>query len=69
MRLSRAVLAPMLAAGAGAIVTVASKASLGAGASGVAYMTSKHAGLGLIKHIACFYGPRGCAPMRCCPAR
>jgi NAD(P)-dependent dehydrogenase (short-subunit alcohol dehydrogenase family) len=59
MRLSRAVLAPMLAAGQGAIVTVASKASLGAGASGVAYTTSKHAVLGLVKHIACFYGPQG----------
>jgi NAD(P)-dependent dehydrogenase (short-subunit alcohol dehydrogenase family) len=40
-------------------VTVASKASLGAGASGVAYTTSKNAVIGLVKHIACFYGPQG----------
>lgn len=59
MRLSRAVLPSMLEAGKGAIVTVASKASLGAGASGVAYTTSKHGVIGLVKSIAYFYGPRG----------
>jgi NAD(P)-dependent dehydrogenase (short-subunit alcohol dehydrogenase family) len=59
MRLSRAVLPLMLEAGGGAIVTVASKASLGAGAAGVAYTTSKHAVIGLVKRIAYFYGPQG----------
>jgi len=59
MRLSRAVIPLMLEAGGGAIVTVASKASLGAGAAGVAYTTSKHAVIGLVKSIAYFYGPRG----------
>jgi NAD(P)-dependent dehydrogenase (short-subunit alcohol dehydrogenase family) len=59
MRLSRAVLPVMLEAGGGSIVTVASKASLGAGASGVAYTTSKHAVIGLVKSIAYFYGPKG----------
>lgn len=59
MRLSRAVLSLMLDAGGGAIVTVASKASLGAGAAGVAYTTSKHAVIGLVKSIAYFYGPKG----------
>jgi NAD(P)-dependent dehydrogenase (short-subunit alcohol dehydrogenase family) len=49
----------MLEAGGGSIVTVASKASLGAGASGVAYTTSKHAVIGLVKSIAYFYGPKG----------
>ncbi|HEX6263037.1 MAG TPA: SDR family oxidoreductase, partial [Actinomycetota bacterium] len=59
MRLSRAVLPSMLEAGGGSIVTVASKASLGAGASGVAYAASKHGVIGLVKSIAYFYGPRG----------
>lgn len=59
MRLSRAVLPIMLEAGGGAIVTVASKASLGAGAAGAAYTTSKHAVVGLVRSIAYFYGPRG----------
>ncbi len=55
MRLSRAVLPVMQATGGGSIVTVASKASLGAGASGVAYTTSKHAVIGLVKSIAYYY--------------
>ena len=59
MRLSRAVLPAMLEAGKGAIVTVASEASLGAGAAGVAYTTSKHGVIGLVRSIAYFYGPRG----------
>lgn len=59
MRLSRAVLPLMLEAGGGAIVTVASEASLGAGAAGVAYTTSKHAVIGLVRSIAYFYGPKG----------
>ncbi len=59
MRLSRAVLPLMLDAGGGAIVTVASKASLGAGAAGIAYTTSKHAVIGLVKSVAYFYGPKG----------
>jgi NAD(P)-dependent dehydrogenase (short-subunit alcohol dehydrogenase family) len=59
MRLSRAVLPGMVERGGGAIVTVASKASVGAGASGIAYATSKHAVIGLVKSIAYFYGPQG----------
>jgi len=59
MRLTRAVLPIMEAAGHGAIVTVASKASLGAGAAGVAYTTSKHAVIGLIKSVAYYYGNKG----------
>lgn len=57
MRLTRAVLPVMQAAGGGAVVTVASEASLGAGASGVAYTTSKHGVIGLVRHVAFFYGP------------
>lgn len=59
MRLSRAVLPRMEKQGGGSIVTVASKASLGAGAAGTAYTTSKHAVIGLVKSIAYYYGPKG----------
>lgn len=59
MRLSRAVVRKMEQQGGGAIVTVASKASVGAGAAGVAYTASKHGVIGLVKHIAYFYGPKG----------
>ena len=59
MRMTRAVLPGMVDAGGGAVVTVASKASLGAGASGVAYTSSKHGVIGLVKHVAYFYGPKG----------
>jgi NAD(P)-dependent dehydrogenase (short-subunit alcohol dehydrogenase family) len=59
MRLTRAVLPLMQAAGGGAIVTVASKSSHSAGAAGVAYTSSKHGVAGLVKHVAYFYGPQG----------
>lgn len=59
MRLTRAVLPMMQEAGHGAIVTVASEASLGAGAAGAAYTTSKHGVIGLVRHVAFFYGPSG----------
>lgn len=59
MRLTRAVLPGMQAAGGGAIVTTASEASLRAGASGAAYTTSKHAVIGLVRHVAYYYGPAG----------
>ena len=58
MRLTRAVLPVLELAGGGAIVTVASEASIGAGAAGVAYTTSKHAVIGLVKSVAYFYGPK-----------
>jgi len=59
MRLSRACVQKMEPQGKGAIVTVASKASVGAGASGTAYTTSKHGVIGLVKSIAYFYGSKG----------
>lgn len=59
MRLTRAVLPIMQTAGRGAIVTVASEASLGAGAAGAAYTVSKHGVIGLVRHVAFFYGPSG----------
>lgn len=59
MRLSRACVRVMEQQGHGAIVTVASKASVGAGASGVAYTASKHGVIGLVKSISYYYGPKG----------
>lgn len=59
MRLTRAALPVMQAGGGGSVVTVASEASLGAGASGVAYASSKHGVLGLVRHVAFYYGPAG----------
>lgn len=59
MRLTRAVLPGMIDRGAGVVVTVASEASLRAGVSGAAYAASKHGVLGLVKHVAFFYGPKG----------
>lgn len=59
MRLTRAVLPLMQEAGAGSVVTVASEASLRGGSAGVAYTCSKHAVIGLVQHVAYFYGPFG----------
>ncbi|WP_030176671.1 MULTISPECIES: SDR family oxidoreductase [Actinomycetes] len=59
MRVSRAALRLMLAGEGGSIVTVGSRASLGAGPAGVAYATTKHGVLGLVKSIAWYYGPEG----------
>lgn len=59
MKLSRAVLPKMLAAGKGSIVNVGSEASLKASAAGAAYTTSKHAVVGLTKSLAFMYGPSG----------
>lgn len=59
MRVSRAMLPLMRAAGSGAFVNVASKASISGGASGVSYAASNHGLLGLTRHVAYFYGPDG----------
>lgn len=59
MRLTRAVLPLMTAAGSGTIVNVASEASLRAGASGTAYTVSKHGMLGLTRSTALFYKGAG----------
>ena len=59
MRLSRAAIPIFEAQGAGVFVTVGSRASLGGGAAGTAYATSKHAVIGLVKSIAYLYGPKG----------
>lgn len=67
MRLTRAVLPGMLEAGRGAIVNVASEASLRASASGAAYTSSKHGLIGLTRSTAVFYGPSGIRCNAVCP--
>ncbi|SDB86377.1 NAD(P)-dependent dehydrogenase, short-chain alcohol dehydrogenase family [Raineyella antarctica] len=59
MRLIRAALPLMLAAGAGSIVNTASEAGLRGSAAGVAYTASKHAVVGLTKSTAVFYRSKG----------
>lgn len=59
MRLTRAALPVMLVAGGGAIVNVASEASLRGSAAGVAYTGSKHAPVVFTKSTAFMYGPKG----------
>jgi NAD(P)-dependent dehydrogenase (short-subunit alcohol dehydrogenase family) len=59
MRMTRAVLPLMLAAGRGSIVNVSSEAGLRASASGAAYTASKHAVNGLTKSVAVFYRDNG----------
>lgn len=67
MRLTRAVLPGMVDRGGGAVITVASKGALSAGAAGVAYTASKHGVIGLVKHVAWFYGPQGVRSNAVCP--
>lgn len=59
MKLMRAVVPAMLAAGQGSIVNVASEAALRGSAAGAAYTASKHAVAGLTKSSAFMYGPSG----------
>lgn len=59
MRLTRAVLPLMIAAGSGTIVNVASEAALRGSTAGAAYTSSKHAIAGFTKSIAFFHGPQG----------
>jgi len=58
-RLARRVLPSMVERGSGAIVNIASVASLAAGAGGAAYTASKHGLLGLTRSLALEYGPKG----------
>jgi NAD(P)-dependent dehydrogenase (short-subunit alcohol dehydrogenase family) len=59
LRLMRAVLPGMIAAGAGSIVNVASVASVRGGAAGAAYTASKHGLVGLTTNTAFMYAPKG----------
>jgi NAD(P)-dependent dehydrogenase (short-subunit alcohol dehydrogenase family) len=57
----------MLEQGGGAIVNTASAAALAGGRGGAAYTVSKHGLLGLTRHIAWFYGPKGIRANAICP--
>ncbi|MFG1609538.1 SDR family NAD(P)-dependent oxidoreductase [Actinoplanes sp. NPDC049265] len=59
MRLTRAVLPVMIAAGEGAIVNVASEAALRSSVAGAAYTASKHALVGFTGSVAFYHGPQG----------
>jgi NAD(P)-dependent dehydrogenase (short-subunit alcohol dehydrogenase family) len=67
MRLCRAVIPLMSGRGGGAIVNIASVAGLGGGGAGAAYTASKHASIGLTRHIAFTYGPQGIRCNVVCP--
>ena len=56
---SKHAVAHMLNNGGGVILNTASIAGLRGGRAGLAYTVSKHALIGLTKHIASFYGDRG----------
>jgi NAD(P)-dependent dehydrogenase (short-subunit alcohol dehydrogenase family) len=59
MRLMRAALPLMVAAGRGAIVNIASEAGLRGSAAGFAYTTSKHAVIGMTRSAAFMYAKDG----------
>lgn len=59
MRLTRAVLPLMLAAGSGSIINVASEAGLRGSSAGAAYTASKHAVIGYTKSTSFMYAPKG----------
>jgi NAD(P)-dependent dehydrogenase (short-subunit alcohol dehydrogenase family) len=63
----RAALRHMLPAGAGRIVNVASVGGLVGMADGASYTTSKHAVIGLTKHLGCFYAKNGIGVNAVCP--
>lgn len=59
MKLTRAVLPRMIAAGRGSIVNVSSEAGLRGSSAGTAYTTAKHAVIGLTRSVSFFYGALG----------
>ncbi len=67
MRICRAVIPLMTERGGGSIVNVASVAGLGGSGAGVSYIASKHAAIGLARHIAYTYGPQGIRCNVVCP--
>jgi NAD(P)-dependent dehydrogenase (short-subunit alcohol dehydrogenase family) len=67
MRLCRALIPLMAGRGGGVIVNVASVAGLGGSGAGAAYVSSKHALIGLTKNIAFTYGPQGIRCNAVCP--
>lgn len=67
MRLSRRVLPGMMERRTGAIVNVASVGGLKGGIAGVAYVTSKHAVIGMTRQMAWVYGSEGIRTNVVCP--
>jgi NAD(P)-dependent dehydrogenase (short-subunit alcohol dehydrogenase family) len=65
--LSKAVLPGMLAKGSGNIINIASVAGLAGRRAGAAYTASKHALVGLTRHIAAAYGTDGIRCNTICP--
>jgi NAD(P)-dependent dehydrogenase (short-subunit alcohol dehydrogenase family) len=65
--MARAVLPGMIAAGGGSIVMIASAAGLQARQAGAAYVTSKHALVGLTRSLAVDYAPSGVRVNAVCP--
>jgi NAD(P)-dependent dehydrogenase (short-subunit alcohol dehydrogenase family) len=65
--MTRAVLPSMIAAGGGSIVMIASAAGLQARQSGAAYVTSKHALVGLTRSLAVDYAGSGVRVNAVCP--
>ncbi len=67
MRLCRRLIPLMAARGGGRILNVSSVAGLGGSGAGAAYIASKHAMIGLTKHIAFTYGPQNIRCNAVCP--
>jgi meso-butanediol dehydrogenase/(S,S)-butanediol dehydrogenase/diacetyl reductase len=67
MRLVRAALPAMLERGGGSIVLVSSISGMVASTDSAAYITSKHALIGLARSLAVDYGPSGIRANALCP--
>lgn len=67
LRLVRAALPHLIERGGGSIVLVSSTSGLVSSTESAAYVTSKHALLGLARSLAVDYGPRGIRANAVCP--
>lgn len=67
MYLSRKAVQAMLPQGSGSIINIASAAAFGGGPAGAAYVTSKHAVVGLTKSTAWMYCQKGIRCNAICP--
>lgn len=67
MRMTRAVVPMMVAAGGGSVVNVASVAGLIGAAAGAAYTASKHAVVGITRNTAFMYAPDNIRCNAVCP--